>query len=377
MLRVLVVTTVHTPLDARIHHRQIRALRDAGHAVTYAAPWRATGTSPDRAVPGVRVVDLPRSVGRRRWRAIRAARRLIRAAANAHDLVLIHDPELLLALPARHLHRAGVPVVWDVHEDTPASLVDRPWVPALVRPAAVRLAALLERRAERRWHLTLAEHSYVERFSRPHPVVPNEPWLPTAEPPPPDDDRVVYVGRIARSRGAVEMLELARRLRGDATRVELFGPADRDVETDVQAAHDRGDLRWHGFVPNDQALARIEGAAVGLSLIHPQPNHAGSLQTKVLEYLSRRVPVVTTDLPVTGSFVRDHAVGRVVPVGDDGEVERAVRDLLTDAEQRRACADRGYALVRDERNWDRSGARFVELLAGWARRAASDAEVAR
>ncbi len=359
MIRVLVVTTVHTPLDARIHHRQIRALRDADHVVTYAAPWRATGTPMSACLDGVRPVDLPRSVGRRRWRAIRAARRLLRVAAGAHDLVLVHDPELLLALPPRR-HR--VPVVWDVHEDTPASLIDRPWVPRPVRPLATWFAARLEGWAEQRCHLTLAEESYVDRFSRPHPVVPNHPWLPDEEPPPPGSERVVYVGRIARSRGALEVLELARRLRHDPLRVELIGEADRDVRQQVAAAHERGELHWHGFVPNERALELIEGAAAGLSLIHPQPNHAGSLQTKVLEYLSRRVPVVTTDLPVTGLFVRRHAVGLVVPVGDDDAVEAAVRHLATAHDERRAIAERGYALVRDELNWNRSGARFVAYL---------------
>ena len=163
------------------------------------------------------------------------------------------------------------------------------------------------------------------------------------------------------------MLELARRLRDDPLRVELIGEADRDVRQEVATAHERGELHWHGFVPNERALELIEGAAAGLSLIHPQPNHAGSLQTKVLEYLSRRVPVVTTDLPVTGTFVRSHGVGVVVPVGDDDAVEAAVRHLATAHDERRATAERGYALVRDELNWDRSGARFVahlEELAG-------------
>ena len=369
-MRILVVTTVHTPLDARIHHRQIRALRDAGHRVTYAAPWSATDTPLSACLDGVRPVDLPRSVGRRRWTSLRAARRLLRVAAGAYDLVLIHDPELLLALPPRR-HR--IPIVWDVHEDTPASLIDRPWVPRVIRPMARWFAGHLEERAEQRCHLILAEESYVARFSQTHPVVPNRPWLPDEEPPPPGSERIVYVGRIARSRGALEVLELARRLRDDPLRVELIGEADRDVREAVAMAHDRGELHWHGFVPNERALELIQGAAAGLSLIHPQPNHAGSLQTKVLEYLSRRIPVVTTDLPVTGPFVRTHAIGIVVPVGDDDAVEAAVRHLATDHDERREIAERGYTLVRDELNWNRSGARFVALLEELAGRLPSEA----
>ncbi len=372
-MRILVVTVVHTPLDARIHHRQIRALRDAGHEVTYAAPWSATGTDRDAVVPGVRTLEVPRSVGRRRLGALRAARLLLRAEAASHDLVLIHDPELLLVLPPR---RRSPPVVWDVHEDTSASLIDRPWVPRLVRPLAAWLSRRAESWAERRCHLTLAEASYAERFRRVHPLVPNYPWLPPREPPPPGPSRVVYVGRVAKSRGALEMFDLAHRLRGSGIRLDIYGPADKDVLGRLQKAHERDELTWHGFTPNDRALAAIEGASAGLSLVHPQPNRAGSLQTKVLEYLSRRVPVITTDLAVTGPFVRSREVGVVVPVGDIDEVELAVRRLAADnvddpdgapaAAEREAIADRGYALVRDELNWDLAGAAFVALLVRWA-----------
>lgn len=373
-MRVLVVTTVHTPLDARIHHRQIRMLRLAGHEVTYAAPWSATGTDPAAVVDGVRALDLPRSVGRRRLRPLLAARRLLRTESPRHDLVLVHDPELLLVLPRRS---GGTPIVWDVHEDTAASLVDRPWVPRSIRGIAGWLATRAESWAESRCHLTLAEESYAARFRRDHPLVLNTPWLPTTEPPRPGASRIVYVGRVARSRGALEVLELARRLRGSDLRIDVFGAADGDVRAAVEAAHARGELVWHGYVPNDRALAAVEGAAAGLSLVHPQPNHAGSLQTKVLEYLSRRVPVITTDLPVTGPFVRSNGVGIVVPVGDDDAVESAVRRLVADATEREALADAGYRLVHDTLNWNVAGVAFVELLEDWAARSHGQPEAGR
>ncbi|WP_211262142.1 glycosyltransferase [Nitriliruptor alkaliphilus] len=362
-LRVLVVTTVHTPLDARIHHRQVRALRSHGAQVTYAAPWSATGTPPDAAADGVRTLDLPRAVGRRRVRALRAARRLVAAEGPRHDVVLLHDPELALAVAGQL--RQLPPVVLDVHEDTASSLIDRPWVPGPLRPVAAAAARRAERWSEERLHLLLAERSYQERFTRPHPFVPNVPPPAPIEPLPPGDQRAVYVGRIAVSRGARELLAVAAAMHGELT-FELIGPVDGDVRADLERAVAAGHVDWAGFVPNDQALPRVEGAAAGLSLVHPQPNHAGSLQTKVLEYLSRRVPVITTDLPVTGPFVREHDVGLTVPVDASGAdvdaVVAALRHLVADGEDRRAKADRGYDLVVRELNWDVAGAAFVAEL---------------
>lgn len=369
-LRVLVVTTVHTPLDARIHHRQVRALVAHGAAVTYAAPWSATGTATSAVADGVRPLDLPRSVGRRRLAALRAARRLVADEGPHHDVILLHDPELVLAVVGQL--RQLPAVVLDVHEDTASSLVDRPWVPGPLRPLAGAVARRAERWSEDHLHLLLAERSYQQRFSRPHPFVPNVPPPAPTEPPGPGAERAVYVGRIAVSRGARELLAVAAALHDELT-FELIGTPDDDVRAELEDAVAAGHVSWAGFVPNDQALPRIEGALAGLSLMHAQPNHAGSLQTKVLEYLSRRIPVISTDLPVTGAFVREHDVGVTVPVGADGAdvdaVIAALRHLASDTDDRHAKADRGYDLVTRELNWDVAGAAFVaelERIAGSA-----------
>jgi hypothetical protein len=48
-MRVVVCTIVHHPADARIYHRQIRALLDAGHEVRYIAPVGTQERCPDRS----------------------------------------------------------------------------------------------------------------------------------------------------------------------------------------------------------------------------------------------------------------------------------------------------------------------------------------
>lgn len=359
---MLVVTTVHTPLDARIHHRQIRALRAANLRVTYVAPWRDYGIDPSGAAAGVVPVDVPRSVGRRRLRSMRVARAVVSRLSASHDVVIIHDPELLIATAG--LGRA-VPIIWDVHEDTAAAVIDKPWIPTVLRPATRSVIGAMERIVERRRSLILAERAYQGRFRRPHYFVPNVPPLPDGLPPPPGTDRVVFVGRVARGRGADELMDVAHRV-ADRLTVEVIGPADADVRPRLQQLHDRGVLVWRGFLPNDLSLERMAGALAGLSLVHEEPNHAVSLQTKVLEYASRRLPVVTTDLPVTGPFVRKHGFGITVPQGGVDEVVEALDMLIADPGLREAMGDAGYRLVRDDLNWERYGRGFVDFVAAIA-----------
>lgn len=358
-MHVLVVTTVHVPTDARILHRQVRALTAAGHRVTLAGPWSATGSTPP---PGVGTLDLPRAAGRRRLAALGAAVRLLRRPPADADLVLLHDPELLAAVA---LARPSLPVVWDVHEDLGASLGDKRWLPPAARRATWLAVRAAERWAERRVHLLLAEDAYAARFRDPHPVVHNLPWeRPFTERDP--EPRVVYVGRVSAARGAHELVELGRLLRDDGVQVAVVGAADADVRPSLEQAHRDGLVRWHGYLANPDALQVVEGALAGLSLLHDAPNYRHSMPTKVLEYLERGLPVVTTALPLARAVVEEHGCGTVVPFGDAQAAARAVRELLADPPLRRAQAERARAAAVARYSWDQEVPRFVAALEQWA-----------
>ncbi len=360
-MRVLVVTVVHVPLDARIHHRQIRALRRADVDVTYAAPWSATGTPPSTAAAGVVTRDLPRAQGRRRLTALRAARRLMAELGPAHDLILLHDPELVLAVRGRLADLP--PVVLDVHEDLPASLVERPWVPGAARPLAERGARRLESWAEGHLHLLLAEDAYRERFRRPHPVVPNLPWLPADVPPAGSADRVVHVGRLSVGRGARELLALGERLTAaGGPSLVLAGPADGEVADAVARAHAGGTVSWHGLLPNDEALALVRGAVAGLALLHDLPNYRVSLPTKIVEYLAHGVPAIATPLPVAREVIEASGGGLLVPFEDVDAVVAAVDRLATQEEERRRLGDAGRVYVAAAHSWDAAAPTFVAHL---------------
>jgi hypothetical protein len=317
----VVCTIVHHPADARIYHRQIRALLEAGHQVIYIAPVEAEEFSAERTGPQLQVIAVPRAVGRRRFGALRAARRELARHIAGADLLLVHDPELLLALPPR---RKRPPTVWDVHEDTAAALSTKAWLPRPLRPAAAAAVRAAERLAERRLHLILAEQGYVTRFGRAHPVVPN----------------TTYV---------------------------LIGPADPLARALIEPAQAEGLLSWPGFVPNDRAMALLDGALAGLSLLQDEPNFRHSMPTKVVEYMARGVPVVTTPLPAAADLVTRYECGFVVPFGDPRAAADAVLKLAADASLRAKMGSRGHEAALTCMGWPADARAFVAQLEAWAR----------
>ncbi|WP_166354816.1 glycosyltransferase family 4 protein [Phytoactinopolyspora limicola] len=352
-MNVLVLTVVHDPEDTRIRHKQINALRDAGHNVTFAAPFSGYQR---RRPDGFGSVDVPRARGLHRLRALRAARRLLRRHAAEYDVVLLHDPELLLATTG--IRHPGL--VWDVHEDTAAAVRMKAWLPRPTRAAAAALIRRLERRAERRMTLLLAEEGYVGRFQHHHPVVRNSVVEP-AELDVQVDNRVLYLGRITNARGADEMVELGRRLAPDL-RIHLIGNADPECAERVRAAHDAGHVHWHGFIPNDDALALLPGALAGISLLHDQPNYAHSRPTKLLEYMAYGLPVITTPNPASAELVDSHGCGVVVGFGDVDAAEAALRRLAAEPEERDRLAAAGRKAVTEHFSWEADAGLFVRTL---------------
>jgi glycosyltransferase involved in cell wall biosynthesis len=370
-MHVVVCTVVHHPADARIFYREISALLAAGHDVTYIAPHEESAASvrdegheqpaAERRRGTLRTVAIPRAVGRHRLGPLRAAKAAMAASVRGADLLLVHDPELLLVLPPR---RKRPPTAWDVHEDTVAALTTKAWLPARLRPVAAGGVAAAEHLAERRLHLILAEHGYNDRFAGTHPVVPNTTHVPETAAPPSGPRRVVYVGWLSPDRGSAEMTELGRLLRPHGIAVELIGQADAAARAHIEAAGDA--VHWHGFVPNAEALRLVEGSLAGLSLLQDEENFRHSMPTKVAEYLARAVPVVTTPLPLAVDLVEAADAGFVVPFNDPRAARDAILKLDADPGLRIKMGLRGHEYALANLTWAPHAAAFVAQLEAWA-----------
>jgi glycosyltransferase involved in cell wall biosynthesis len=372
VVRVVVCTVVHHPADARIFYREIRALLDAGHDVTYIAPHGEPGQRPiqdqgqdldfpERSVGSLTTVTIPRAVGRRRLGPLRAARAAMAAQMAGADLLLVHDPELLLVLPPR---RRRPPTVWDVHEDTAAALTTKSWLPAWLRALAAGGVHTAEQLAERRLHLLLAERGYQDRFGSTHPVVPNTTYVPPQAAPQPGPRRVVYVGWLSPDRGSAEMVELGRLLAPHGIAVELIGQADGAARAHIEAG--REFVHWHGFVPNADALRLVEGALAGLSLLQDEANFRHSMPTKIAEYMARGVPAISTPLPLAAELVEAADAGFVVPFNDPRAACDAILKLDADPGLRVHMGQRAHEYALRNLAWAPHAAAFVAELETWA-----------
>ncbi|MFZ0013584.1 MAG: glycosyltransferase [Acidimicrobiia bacterium] len=299
---VLVATSVHWPDDTRIRERLIRTL-DREFNVVYAA--QVPGPS-DRA--GLVWVPL---AGRRLARAWRA---LWIGLTRRWDVMVVHDPDLVPGAMLTRLIRRR-PVVFDLHEDLPATVHTRSTVPkCLRRPLAFMLARLLKL-TERLLTVTLAEPAYQDLFARQHPCFPNYPDT-SAYPDPGGDGSgpAIYLGDVTSQRGVDVALLACSQI---DVPLMLMGRVAGEFREELTGMSGLGDgLMIEGPVPNREAVTRLATGSVGLSPLRDLPNYRHSQPTKVLEYLAAGLPVVASDLPGTRQLVTGLEAVLLVPPGD-------------------------------------------------------------
>ncbi|MDJ0791492.1 MAG: glycosyltransferase [Acidimicrobiia bacterium] len=338
--KVTVVTSVHPPDDPRILHKTVGSLFAAGWDVTYLSP--APGPSDPR---GARSDPLE---GTRAQRSAAAGRRILSAD---DDVTIVHDPELLPAAIVAGMRRGKERVVFDVHEDIPRQLMTRTRTPGPLRRLSAAGVLSLLRLAERTLTLTLAEPNYGWMFHQDHPVFENRPLVGSLPVRAEDARGIVYVGDITEARGIPLLIRATGRSRDRS--LTLIGRCAPSLEEELRslAGHEDVSLEMPGFLPYDEAWQAASRHLVGVSPLLDLPNYRWSLPTKIDEYRSVGLVVVTSDLPRSVEAVEGSDAALVFPAGDVSSLSDALDQALGDPRRHEAALAEA-AGVRERSRWD-------------------------
>jgi glycosyltransferase involved in cell wall biosynthesis len=364
---ICVLTSVHSPFDGRIFHRECITLQQAGYQVTVVAPAAFERQEQDHIT--ILGVSQPKS----RWmRPIVWLHLLCKALRLRVDAIHIHDPELLLLVPLLRL-RFGrrVKIVYDIHEYFVDSLAAKYWIPRPLRRFAVatarRLEKLLIRGVDGIICAVEGQKPLYDSFPGPLAVVRNLPFttlFEDAEPHPALDVhglRLIYVGLILPERGINVLMEAMRllSLRGlKDIYLFLVGPKTSAAYIqEILALADTHQLakqvRWLGYVAHDQLKHYLANADVGLVPgLRTQQFRNPGISTKLLEYMLCGLPVISVDHPHHLVFLAECNCGLTVRPTDAPAFADAILWMRDHPQQARAQGQRGRAMVLEHYTWE-------------------------
>jgi glycosyltransferase involved in cell wall biosynthesis len=369
--RITHVTSVHDADDPRINSKECRALAEAGYRVSLLAPGPApAAVSSDGEVGTVRIVTMRRYTGRLKRMTLgnlEVVRRGLRLRSHVYHL---HDPELFPAAIA--FRAAGRRVVMDIHEDVPAQIRSKAWIAPSLRSSlswlARRWESLVVRVANR---VVVAEPGVYARFpSERATLVQNFPRDDEFEgtSPPAYMDRpndVVYVGSISEARGLFSMIRAVDAMDPASGATLKLAGGFQSAELRARAEREPGWERTRdlGWLSRDQVVQLLDGARIGMVVLHRLPNYVDAQPTKLFEYMMAGLPVISSDFPRWREIIEPAKCGLLVDPASDDDIAAAVRWLLEHPEEAREMGERGRREVRRRYSWGAEGQRLVGMYA--------------
>lgn len=354
LARIAVVTTYYRPVLGGAESAAERVamfLQRRGHEVTVFTKLTSAAHAPEETVGGVRVRRLP-PVGPRtpggKWRFAPSVFRVLREERQAIDVVCCVDYRGigLAALAARVLTHAPV-LFYAQTEGVLSGSVLRRMGSLLYRRtnALACISRAIEREAlsagvpAERVHY-VPNPVDTERFS---PATPDERRRIRALLQVGDDEVLaVFVGRLSREKGAVELATAWATVEPRAT-VAFIGPPmtghDWDVSGNVtriaRESRITSSFRLVGGLPPDEVAAWLKAADFGV-----QPSHFEAMGLAAAEEMAAGLPVIVTDTGGYRDFVVHGENGLLVPPKDIRALGDAITRLVQDSALRARLASR-------------------------------------
>lgn len=364
--RICHMSSVHHGLDIRIFRKECVSLAAAG----YETHLVANATAADAAEAGIHGVTLhPLPPRRKKSRLSRMSLHAWRCYAMAKridaDLYHFHDPELIPY--GLLLAQSGKKVIFDAHEDLPAQIHSKDWIPTPARRAIAGLARRLEEEGATRFSAVVAATPSIANLfngiAKQVAVINNYPLIdelaPQSHTGTTKRDSVCYVGGITPIRGIKEAVQAIAHTQCQLLLAGTF--SSTALRDEVMRFDGWSKVKEYGFVNRQQVSEILTRSFSGLVTFCREPNAVTAQPNKMFEYMSAGVPVIASNFPLWREIVEGNQCGICVDQADPEAIASAIRHLHARPHEVKRMGENGRKAVETKFRWDREEAKLIAL----------------
>jgi glycosyltransferase involved in cell wall biosynthesis len=367
MIKVCHISSAHGPYDTRILMKECVSLAKNGFDVTYVVP-----KDNDEIVNGVKIKAIKKGNGGRLNRmTIVVFRALIASLKTKSKIYHFHDPEFFFA--GLFLKLIGKKVIFDVHENISAQIMDKHWLP--FKSLVSKLFKLINWLSAKCFYLVLAEDSYesiYKKYKSKSVIVLNLPDVEYLFPCVVEDrshfeNNIFYVGGVTFERGIDVTLEalLALTKRNIPFHFHCVGPIEDSVMNRIKELESyslvKDKITFYGSMKLDDAYQISMQCKVGLSVLKPVENYMKSYSTKIFEYMAVRLPVITSNFELYQEVIVKYDCGFCIDPTNSLELTEALLTVFNDESKAIRMGENGRNAVLKHFNWKVQEAKLIDF----------------
>ena len=360
LAKVCILTTVHTPFDTRIFHKEAKTLVQAGYNVTLIAQY-----SKNEIVDGIKIIALHKPKNRfmrifgLTWRVFYLGLR------QRADIYHFHDPELILVGIVLKLLRKKV--IYDVHEDVPKQILNKEWIGnVIIRKIAVSVMNIIEQTGAFLFNrIVVATHDIAKKFPMEKTVIlRNFPILQLIDNTTPANYKknkpvIIYAGGLTKVRGIKEIVQAMEYI-GERAELWLLGKWEsEDFRYECENLKGWNNTKYFGFVSLNEVFQYMKIADIGLCLLHPIKNYITGLPVKAFEYMACSLPMAISNFNYWQEVFEKCAL--FANPYDPKDIADRIIYLLNNSNKTRELGDRGRKLIEEKYSWEAESKKLIML----------------
>ena len=294
-MKIAHITSVHPQNDNRIFYKECTTLVQEGYTVTLIVAGGET-----KRINEVNIVGYPKFHGGRLKRMVRTSLiDMIQVCKKVDaDIYHFHDPELIFT--GLFLKMTGKKVIYDIHENNPASILSKPYIKSkLVQKVVSKVFDIFEKSTIKFFDaIVTARPDISKRFKHKNLItLRNFPILPEASKIKKIDVQkgkpsVIYVGGMTEIRGIYQLLDAFEGL--NEYELWLLGPiSEEKLKKRIESGC--SNVKYFGVVEAYEVFNYIDLADIGINTFLPAPNHLETLATKPFEYMACGKPMIMSN----------------------------------------------------------------------------------
>ncbi|MFI5221615.1 MAG: glycosyltransferase [Bacteroidia bacterium] len=359
-IKICHFASVHTIVDTRVFYRECVSLAKQ-FDVTYIGIGNFTGER-----NGVKIIGVKNPRNRSVRLVLTTFKVCYLALKQDADIYHFHDAELIpFAIVLRIL---GKKIIYDVHENTYADILNKPWIPGYLKFFTGKAYRFLEWLASQfmPFILVIAEDEFAKRFKvKEYSIIQNYADVNELAPFQVQDRSMIkennlfYIGTVFDYyydfSNLVEAIYLLKQ-QNFFVNLHCVGNLGNLVKTRLAEndnfRHIKDQIIFHGHVVHPKGFEISKICKVGICLKNQPEEILVSHERKFFEYLAIGMPMITCNSHIYKNVIDEFGVGKYADLDDSKAVAEAIKAMLSDHPSLKQMSKNCIKAAEKKFNWE-------------------------